>query len=348
MQRLVALSVLLALASCSKDTPPPTPPPTTDAAAADAEGSDAEGDAAAQEEAKKKAAEQQARLDQMIAAAEKRAEGVRARWTPEVTAKYEKIVGKKYNNDQKRMKAVLGSPHRTEDNAARDAFRRPRETMKFFGLRSDMKVFEVAQGAGWYTEVLAPFLARDGKLYLAGAPEQSDDPTAQAMKKSMDLFLSAPGPLYEKVELVPQAADRSTPMSLGEAGSLDMVVLFRMMHNVHRAQLWDGWMPSIHAALADGGVLAVVQHRAADDANPDESANTGYMPEPWLVEKIEGYGFKLEARSDVNANAKDTHDHPKGVWTLPPTFALGDEDRDKYAAIGESDRSTLKFVKVAK
>jgi predicted methyltransferase len=163
----------------------------------------------------------------------------------------------------------------------------------------------------------------------------------------MELFLTAPGNLYEQVKTVTQT-DLEGPPVLGEPESLDMVLVIRMMHNVHRFGMWDSLMPAVHTALRPGGVLGVVQHRADPGADPDASAKQGYLPEDWLVERIESYGFRLEAKSEVNANPKDTKDHPKGVWTLPPTLELGEQDRAKYEAIGESDRSTIKLVKVAR
>jgi predicted methyltransferase len=108
------------------------------------------------------------------------------------------------------------------------------------------------------------------------------------------------------------------------------------------------WLAEIQKALKPNGVLGIEQHRAKADANPEESAKKGYLPEKWVIEKVEAAGFKLAGKSEVNANAKDTKDYEGGVWNLPPSYRLGDKDREKYAAIGESDRMTLKFTKVAK
>ena len=116
---------------------------------------------------------------------------------------------------------------------------------------------------------------------------------------------------------------------------------------MHNNKQLDTWLGELHRALRPKGVLAVEQHRAKPDASPDESSKKGYLPEKWVIEKVEGAGFKLAAKSELNANPKDTKDHPEGVWSLPPTLRQGDKDRDKYVAIGESDRMTLKFVKVA-
>jgi len=107
----------------------------------------------------------------------------------------------------------------------------------------------------------------------------------------------------------------------------------------------DEWLATIHASLKPNGILGIEQHRATADANAEESAKKGYLPEKWVIERVEAAGFKLAGKSEINANPKDTKDYPEGVWTLPPTFELGDKDREKYLAIGESDRMTLKFVK---
>jgi predicted methyltransferase len=294
-------------------------------------------------------AEAQAKLEKQLAdrlaRAEQQAAATRERFTPELQEKVAALVAKKYPSTKAALKAILASEHRTPGFSDRDVHRHPSETLTFFGLTPKMKVFEVGQGNGWYTEILAPLLARDGKLYLAGYDGDSTDPVQRFSAKSIDLFLTAPGNLYQGVELVPQGG-ADAPPTLGADDSLDMVLVFRMLHNFHRADRWDGFMPAVHRALKPGGVLAVVQHRAADDADPAESAAKGYLPEPWVIQKIESYGFELEKKSEINANPKDTKDHPQGVWTLPPNLALGEKDRDKYVAIGESDRSTLKFVKV--
>ncbi len=310
------------------------------------EAEDAEEEAEDDREASAQA-ELEKQLADRLAALEKRAEERRARWTPELQKKVAALTSKKFRNTKAALQAILASEHREPGNAERDKYRRPLETLTFFGLRPDMKVFEVGQGAGWYTEILAPLLARDGKLYLAGHDAQSSDPYQRFSAKWMEIVIGSHGNLYEKVELVPQGGP-DDPVNFGPENSLDMIIIFRMLHNIHRVDLWDRYMTAAHAALVPGGVLAVVQHRAPPDTDPDQSAEKGYLPEPWLVKKIESYGFELKKKSELNANPKDTKDYPEGVWTLPPTLTLGDKDKDKYLAIGESDRSTLAFVKVAK
>lgn len=336
MRRLTSLLGAAAVAaslSCTKQPPAPTPP--ADETTANPGTGEAEGGELPEKYAKE------------LARQEAKAKEISARWTPELRAKVQTLVDTEYPSAEAALKAILASPHRTPGNADRDRYRHPLETLTFFGIRQDMKVFEYAQGAGWYTEILAPLLALKGTLYLTGYDATSSDPQQRFASRATELFLTAPGNLYAKVKTVPQK-DLSGPPVLGEPDSLDMVLVIRMMHNVHRFGMWDSLLPAIHSVLEPGGVLGVVQHRADPGADPEQSAKQGYLPEPWLVERIESYGFRLEASSEINANPKDTKDYAKGVWTLPPTYELGDEDRARYEAIGESDRSTLKFVKVAK
>ena len=341
MQRSMRPLAILALGvalSCSKnEAPTTTPSDATTAASTD--GSEPNSD--------RPDLDLPPQLQQRLDQTEAKSKEIAARWTPEMVEGMATLTGTPFASTDAALDAVLASPHRTPGNADRDQYRHPKETLKFFGFRPDMKVFEYAQGGGWYTEILAPALANQGLLKLAGYDASSEDATHRYGARAMELFIESPGNLYDKVELVTQG-ELTGPPVFGEPDSLDMILVVRMFHNIERAGMWDGLMPSIHAALAPGGVLGVVQHRAADDADPAQTANTGYLPEPWLVKKVESYGFRLEARSDINANAKDTKDYEKGVWTLPPTLALGDQDKDKYVGIGESDRSTLKFVKVAK
>jgi predicted methyltransferase len=154
----------------------------------------------------------------------------------------------------------------------------------------------------------------------------------------------APG-LYGKIQVA--TVDVDSPV-LPMNGTVDMALVIRGMHGWHRRKVAAAWLAQIHQALNPNGVLGIVQHRAKPDANPDESAERGYLPEKWVIEQVEAAGFKLSKKSEINKNEQDTTDHPEGVWTLPPTLRLGDTDKDKYLAIGESDRMTLRFVKVPK
>ncbi|MCH9680873.1 MAG: methyltransferase [Deltaproteobacteria bacterium] len=342
MRRSAVLFGAVALAatvSCTKNDPAPAPPAGADATATEPADAPVTTDIKTDDLPKQ--------LADALVQAKTRADEIEARWTPQMREGMTQLVSTQYDDTEAALTAILASPHRAPGNADRDVYRRPVETLTFFGLTPQMKVFEYGSGAGWYTEVLAPLLAREGTLRLPGYDHESEDAQVRYGARATDLFVGAPGNLYEHVELVEQTQLFGAP-NFGPADSLDMILVFRMMHNVHRFKMWDALMPAVYESLKPGAVLAVVQHRAADDADPDKSAPTGYMPEPWLIEKVSSYGFELAARSDHNANPKDTKDHPGGVWTLPPSLQKGDEDRDKYVAIGESDRSTLKFVKVAK
>jgi predicted methyltransferase len=238
---------------------------------------------------------------------------------------------------------VLGGEHRSAENRSRDSYRHPRETLEFFGLRSNMKVIEVWPGAGWYTEILAPLLREHGQLYAA----HLDPAGSEYAKSAVDEFrakLAARPQLYDQVVVTTLAAPPSKN-EIAPPGSADLVLTFRNLHN----WMMFGWQreafQAMYEALKPGGVLGVVEHRG-DPAKPqDPKAASGYVNEAEAVALIESVGFRLVDRSEVNANPKDTKDYERGVWVLPPTYALGTEDRARYAAIGESDRFTLKFVK---
>ena len=241
---------------------------------------------------------------------------------------------------------VLAASHRSAENRARDPYRHPRETLHFFGLRPDMTVVEVWPGSGWYTEILAPLLKDRGRLYAA----HLDPASSEYARRTVDDFrakLRARPDLYDKVVVTTLAAPPATS-EIAPAGTADLVVTFRNFHN----WMMFGWQreafAAMHAALKPGGVLGVVEHRGDPQRRQDPKAASGYVNEQDAIDLIESVGFKLVGRSEINANPKDTKDYEKGVWALPPTFAAGAKDRELYAAIGESDRFTLKFVKVAR
>jgi predicted methyltransferase len=241
---------------------------------------------------------------------------------------------------------ALAAPQRSPENRERDPYRHPGETLRFFGLRPDMTVVEVWPGGGWYTEILAPLLKDRGRLYAA----HLDPASSEYARRTVDDFrakLAARPDLYDKVVVTTLAAPPASN-EIAPAGSADLVVTFRNLHN----WMMFGWQreafAAMHAALKPGGVLGVVEHRGDPQRPQDPKAASGYVNEQYAIELIESVGFKLAGRSEVNANRKDTKDYEKGVWTLPPTFAAGAKDRERYAAIGESDRFTLKFVKVAR
>jgi predicted methyltransferase len=263
-----------------------------------------------------------------------------------VHAAAKKLAESKFASLDAALKAVLAGQHRAPVNAARDKDRHPVETLKFFGITPKMTVLEYGPGGGWYTEVLAPTLAAQGKLIVT-----TTDPAGPATARStfygerLKRFLDRAPELYGKVERI--VIDSKNPQ-FGIEGKADMVVVMRAMHGMHRDKLLPGFLAESFKALKSGGIMGVEQHRAKPDANPDESAKQGYLPEAFVIAQAEAAGFKLEGKSEINANPNDTKDYPEGVWTLPPTFELGDKDRAKYAAIGESDRMTLKFSKPKK
>jgi predicted methyltransferase len=256
------------------------------------------------------------------------------------------LQAKKFRSSKEALRAALASPHRKPGHAERDKDRHPVETMAFFGLKPNMRVYEVGPGQGWWSELLAIVLYPSGKLVIASADPKHDDPFMALFGRGIELMLTSAPALWERVETIEQATPNE--YNLGAADSLDMILVMRMMHNlirVNEGKNLDKFLTNALAALKPGGILAVEQHRAAEGADAMQSAQKGYVPQKWLIEKIEGAGFKLVGKSEINANKKDTKDYEKGVWTLPPSYAEGDKDKDKYTAIGESDRMTLKFIK---
>jgi predicted methyltransferase len=245
----------------------------------------------------------------------------------------------------KALDNILADPHRAEADRARDIYRHPKDTLLFFGIRPEMTVLEVWPEPGWYTDVIAPLVRDNGKYYAAVI---EPDPKSQYVANRLDAFqkkLAADPTLYGKastVTLPSNGADVVPP------GSMDLVVTFRNIHN----WMADGTAANVFAtlfkALKPGGVLGVVEHRGNSATPQDPQAKSGYVNEDYAIKLIEAQGFRLLGTSEVNANPKDTKDYEQGVWTLPPTYRLGDKDRDQYAAIGESDRFTLKFEKPAK
>lgn len=245
--------------------------------------------------------------------------------------------------------AALAGSHRSDANKARDRYRHPKQTLEFFGLRPEMTVVEIWPGGGWYTEVLAPVLRERGKLYVAQYGSKPPFPYQQREMDTLAAKMRANPDLYRAV--TPTALNFFTnELAIAPPGSADLVVTFRNVHNWFQ----DGYGPpnaaelafkAMFTALKPGGMLGVVDHRWPDPATEDPRARSGYISEQRVIALAEAAGFELAGRSDVNRNPLDTHDYPEGVWTLPPDLALGDRDRDKYLAIGESDRFTLKFVK---
>jgi predicted methyltransferase len=232
--------------------------------------------------------------------------------------------------------------HRSPANVMRDRFRHPVETLAFFGVREDSTVVEILPGsAGYYMEILAPYLKGKGR-YIAASRDAAAAPQYLADHRKLLARLEAEAALYGKVVVTQFNADLH---AIAPPGRADFVLTFRNLHNwVERKEVEDA-LRAFHRALKPGGVLGVVDHRGRDDMPQEAQMKSGYVRQDVAVALIESAGFRLVAASEINANPKDTKDHPEGVWSLPPTYRLKDKDRAKYAAIGESDRFTLKFVK---
>jgi predicted methyltransferase len=240
-------------------------------------------------------------------------------------------------------KALAGA-HRSAANRARDVYRHPKETLRFFGLEPHMHVVEVTPGNGWYTEVLAPVLRDQGLFYAAHF--HTDEEASPFQHKSRSAFLEklAKNPqLYDKVIVTSLRAPEHT--YIAPRGSVDMVLTFRNVHNWAQAGTDEATFKAFHDALKPGGILGVVEHRARPGTSEEDMKRTGYMTESYVIQLAHRAGFRFVEKSEVNANPKDTADWARGVWTLPPTLLGGDENRAKYLAVGESDRMTIKFVK---
>ncbi len=243
------------------------------------------------------------------------------------------------------LERALAASHRSDADRARDVYRHPRETLEFFGLRQDMTVMEIWPGAGgWYTELLAPVLKDRGRYIAAGWDPKFDNKFVQDGIRSFQAKLDGDADAYGKVEVA--ALQYPGALAPVPPDSVDLIVTFRNLHNwMARDEAAPAMLKAMFTALKPGGVLGLIDHRADPNAPPDTHAKLGYVNQQYAINLIKAAGFELVGASEINANPKDTRDYEQGVWTLPPTWRLGDKDRERYAAIGESDRFTLKFRK---
>lgn len=246
------------------------------------------------------------------------------------------------------LDAVLQGNWRDPANVARDGWRHPKETLSFFGIAPDQTVIEITPGGGWYAEILAPYL-RDNGQYIAAVVDPASVAEGrsrdyqQKNKTNLEAKFAGLATQYGKAKLV--GYDPKAPV-FGAADSADLVVTFRNVHNWRSSGQAEGMFNGFFSVLKPGGVLGVVEHRAKADVAADDKS--GYVGESQVIALAEAAGFKLQEKSEINANPRDTKDHPNGVWTLPPSNDHEAADDAKYKAIGESDRMTLRFIKPAK
>ena len=236
------------------------------------------------------------------------------------------------------LKGAVASDDRSPKNIIRDNHRNPLETLSFFGLESDMVIVELSPGGGWYTEILANYLHDPGTLIAAHFDKDSQRAYFKRGRAKFEKKMSS-NSMYDNVKIV----DLSS--ILAEPGSVDAVLTFRNLHNWLGPQM-DLIFSNSYTALKSGGIFGIVEHRANTGTSLDEMKKSGYVTEEHAIEIAKKHGFKFIAKSEVNANPKDTKDYSGGVWTLPPSLRLKEVDKDKYLSIGESDRMTLLFKKL--
>jgi predicted methyltransferase len=238
------------------------------------------------------------------------------------------------------LAAVIAGAHRSPEFIARDPARHPAEELAFFGLKPSMTVVELWPGGGYWTEMLAPYLAARGH-YTVALPLSGDAEESPAVTR-WRARLAAHPELYDKI----------TETTLGPAhyeiappASADLVLTFRNLHNWMGGGYASEALAACFRALKPGGILGIEAHRGRSDVPQDPKGASGYVREDYAIGLARQAGFELVGASEINANPKDTKDWPDGVWTLPPTLTLGDKDRAKYVAIGEADNFVLRFRK---
>ncbi len=254
------------------------------------------------------------------------------------------------------IQAALDGDIRSADEKARDAWRHPKETLEFFGVQPGQKVVELWPGGGWYTNILAPWLASGGGTLVAAifdpAASGDEEGRARTERRNEEFKANYADPKFGTIEY---SAFSASSGPLTEPGTADAVLTFRNLHNWMSGGYEQKFFDDAFAALKPGGVLGVVEHRLPSTATQDPKAESGYVHEDYVKALAAQAGFEFAGSSEINANPADTADHPYGVWTLPPVNSKPGEgdtvpegwDPAKYAAIGESDRMTLKFVKPA-
>ncbi len=247
------------------------------------------------------------------------------------------------SSEELSLQQILEGSHRSPQSIARNRSRHPIETLQFFGLTRNMTLIEIGPSGGWYTEILAPYMRDRGRYYGA---HFSPNTTNSFQRKNLEAFeekLTANPSMYGRALI--RHLQPPTETAIGPEAGADIALTFRNVHNWMSRGLEQEFFSAFFENLKPGGILGVVEHRAPDTAARQEMIDTGYVSEAYVKQIAESAGFEFVASSEINANQKDTKDHPEGVWTLPPNFRAGEVNQDKYAAIGESDRMTLKFRK---
>jgi len=239
------------------------------------------------------------------------------------------------------LQASLASATRTPAFVKRDGARHPQEELEFFGLRPDMTVVEVSPGGGYWTEILAPYLKAAGTYYVA-VPPPKDPEAPEPGKDRFRAKLAADPETYGKVKITQLGLDH---YAMTPDNSVDLIVTFRNLHNWMGAGYAPQALAGFFKSLKPGGILGIEDHRGRNDVVQDPKADNGYVRQDYTIELAKKAGFEFVGSSEINANPRDTKDWPEGVWTLPPTLALKDKDREKYVAIGEADNYVLKFRK---
>ena len=239
--------------------------------------------------------------------------------------------------------AAEEAAHRSVESKARDVYRHPVQTLKYFSVEPDDVVVEIWPGGGWYTEILAPRLRDKGHLYAAHFSADSKVAYFSKSNASFKSKLAKNPSVYDRVIVTTLEPGNST--DIAPAGSSDHVLTFRNVHNWMKGGYEKAVFDAMFKALKSGGVLGVVEHRAKPGTSLEAMISSGYVTEEKVKQLAIAAGFTFVGASEINANPKDNAKHPAGVWTLPPRLRLGDKDKNKYQAIGESDRMTLKFIK---
>ena len=235
---------------------------------------------------------------------------------------------------------AINNLDRTPAFSERDIYRHPKETLTFFGIKDDMSVIELWPSRGWYSEILEPFLSSKGTFMAADFDPNYASWTPGVIKRNAEA--RAKSKILSNMKMITLYID-DRPLERKE--SVDMVLTFRNLHNWLKAGLLMDVFKKSYDVLKPGGIFGVVEHRAFSDTSIEDMNKSGYVTEKLAIEYAERAGFVFVNSSEINSNSKDTKIYPRGVWTLPPTLRLGEEDRDKYIQIGESDRMTLKFIK---